>query len=357
MNWYPLKLTAPVRQYAFGARLIPDRLGKGGLPDGIIAETWEFSDEASARGIVTNGDHAGTALHDLVEQFPDELVGEGWRGPHFPLLGKFLDASHQLPVHLHADDATAKVIYGAPNGKTEAWHILWCADDASILAGVKPDLSDDDLRAAFLAEDYDRVMYRHPITPGDTVYVPGGALHTFGPDTLIFEIQQTSDIAQSVMPTDLAGNRLPDDVWRQNIDATLRELNRAPRPRPTHGLDRQQGNNRVTACAAGPHFALERWKLTEPLRLTLPAGRCATLTNLVDPVGLTWSSGTDLVARAESRILPAALREVTVVPDGLSYVLVCYVPDLASDIVGPLRAAGYGDEEIGALGEVAAISA
>jgi mannose-6-phosphate isomerase len=70
---------------------------------------------------------------------------------------------------------------------------------------------------------------------------------------------------------------------------------------------------------------------------------------LVDPVGLTWNGGTDLVARAESRILPAALREVTVVPDGLGYVLVCYVPDLAADIVGPLKEAGYGDEEIAAL--------
>ena len=352
MNWYPLKLTTPVRTHAFGARLIPDRLKKADMPEGVIAETWEFSDEASARGTVINGEHAGTELHNLVERFPDALVGEGWRGAHFPLLGKFLDASHMLPVHLHADDATAKKIYGAPNGKSEAWHILWCADGASILTGVRPGLSDDDLRAAFLAEDYDRVMFRHPIAPGDTVYVPGGVLHTFGPDTLIFEIQQTSDIAQSVMPTDLAGNRHPDEIWRQNIEATLRELRRDPQPQPTHGLERHVGHNRVTVCTAGPYFTLERWKLTEPLTLKLPAGRCATLTNLVEPVGLTWHGGTDLVARAESRVLPAALEEVTVIPDGLAYILVCYVPDVAADIVAPLRDAGYGDEEIAALGEV-----
>jgi mannose-6-phosphate isomerase len=30
----------------------------------------------------------------------------------------------------------------------------------------------------------------------------------------------------------------------------------------------------------------------------------------------------------------------------------CYVPDLESDVIGPLREAGYSDEEIGALGEV-----
>ena len=77
----------------------------------------------------------------------------------------------------------------------------------------------------------------------------------------------------------------------------------------------------------------------------------ATLTNLVEPVGLTWNGGTDLVARAESRVLPAALEEVTVVPDGLGYILVCYVPNVADDIVRPLKEAGYGDEEIAVLGE------
>jgi hypothetical protein len=30
----------------------------------------------------------------------------------------------------------------------------------------------------------------------------------------------------------------------------------------------------------------------------------------------------------------------------------CYVPDLAEDVVGPLRAAGHPDGEIRALGEV-----
>jgi mannose-6-phosphate isomerase len=73
-----------------------------------VAETWEVSDYRDAPAVVTNGPYSGKKLHDLVEQYPDELVGEGWRGPHFPLLEKFLDASHMLPVHLHADDETAR---------------------------------------------------------------------------------------------------------------------------------------------------------------------------------------------------------------------------------------------------------
>src|SRR3712207_9245424 len=104
MQWSPIKLTFHVRAYDFGERLIPERLGKGGVPDGVVAETWEVSDYREARAEVSNGEYAGRPLHDLVGEHPDELVGEGWRGPHFPLLEKFIDASHMLPVHLHADD-------------------------------------------------------------------------------------------------------------------------------------------------------------------------------------------------------------------------------------------------------------
>jgi hypothetical protein len=35
-----------------------------------------------------------------------------------------------------------------------------------------------------------------------------------------------------------------------------------------------------------------------------------------------------------------------VVPDGIAYVLCLYVPDLARDVVAPLRRAGYRDDEI-----------
>ncbi|MDF3040523.1 MAG: mannose-6-phosphate isomerase, type 1, partial [Thermomicrobiales bacterium] len=238
MDWPPMRMTYHVRTYAFGERLIPEMLGKEGTPEGVVAETWEISDQKDARATITSAPFAGRLLHDVVAEYPDEIVGEGWRGPHFPILDKFLDASHLLPVHLHADDETARIVHGEPNGKTEAWHILYAAPEATILAGIRPDFSHDDLRQAFLDQDYDRVMFRYPIAAGDTVYVPGGILHAFGPDTLIFEVQQTSDLGQSVMPTDLHGNRLSDKQWRANIDATLAELKTDYLPKPNPGLDK-----------------------------------------------------------------------------------------------------------------------
>ncbi len=56
MNWYPLRLSYHVRTYAFGERLIPDMLGKRDVPDGIVAETWEISDQKDARATILNGE-------------------------------------------------------------------------------------------------------------------------------------------------------------------------------------------------------------------------------------------------------------------------------------------------------------
>ncbi|MGH3087234.1 MAG: type I phosphomannose isomerase catalytic subunit [Rubrobacteraceae bacterium] len=351
MQTYPIKLTAHVRTYYFGERLIPEVLGKRDAPAGVVAETWEVSDYRETTGTVTNGPYSGRTLHDLVTEFPEELVGRGWSGSHFPLLAKFLDASHMLPVHLHADDETARTKHGEPNGKSEAWHILWAAEGAEILAGVKEGVSREELFTAFKNEDYESVMPRHEIKSGDTVYVPGGIIHTFGPDTLIFEIQQTSDLGQSVMPTDLYGNPLDEATWDSNINAALDELKTNYLPKPNSGLVLRDRPNQRRICCAGPHFALERWTLVEPEGVG--SERFSILSNVGDgSVGIEYEGGAEMLARAETCILPAAMGETRIVPEGEASLVVCHVPELESDVVQPSKNAGYSDAEIRSLGEV-----
>lgn len=351
-RWYPIKLTYHVRTYAFGERLIPEHLGKSDVPEGVVAETWEISDYRDARATVRNGEFAGQPFHDLTLTYPDEIVGQSWRGPHFPMLGKFLDASHRLPVHLHADDETAARLYGEPNGKTEAWHILWAAPDASILAGIKPGVTRADLIAAFKSQNYDTVMPRYPIAAGDTVYVPGCILHSFGPDTLIFEIQQTSDLGVTVMPEDLYGNRYSEEVWDQHIEQTLTELKTDFMPKPNPGLARASGVNSYRVGCAGPYFALERWALQEPHQEPAHLDRCLTISNVGAPVAIRYAGGEETLDRAESCVIPAALGEFTIVPEVSADLVVCFVPDLQRDIIEPLRSAGHSDEAIASLGEV-----
>lgn len=350
MESYPIKLTYHVRSYAFGERLIPEMLGKSDAPEGVVAETWEYSDHRETTATILNGALAGKTLHEVTLEHPEELVGEGWSGPHFPMLGKFLDASHMLPVHLHADDETAARLYNLPNGKSEAWHILWAAPDASILAGIKDGVTREQLIAAFKSQDYDSVMPRYPIHAGDTVYVPGCILHSFGPDTLIFEIQQTSDLGQMVMPTDLHGNRYTEAEWDANIEKALAELKTDYLPKPHPGLAINRDGNRYVIGGAGPSFALERWHLSKPHFEGSRPDRCLALTNVGDPLTIRYGGGTEVLGKAESCLLPAAIGDVTIEPQGEGDLIVCYVPDVMRDIVSRLLAEGYERERIDALG-------
>ncbi|MEH1968564.1 hypothetical protein [Nostoc sp.] len=69
-----------------------------------------------------------------------------------------------------------------------------------------------------------------------------------------------------------------------------------------------------------------------------------------------YQAGSETLACGESCIIPAALSGVRILPTGqlesAASLIACYVPDLESDIVMPLRSLGHSDDHIRALGEV-----
>ncbi|MFF7896282.1 hypothetical protein ACFZDI_31090 [Streptomyces sp. NPDC007907] len=149
MDRHPLRLTTPVKQHVFDGRAIAERLGRTGLPDGPVAETWEVSDVEGDASTVLDGPLAGPILRQITAEHPEEPLGSRLPpGPRFPLLTKFIDGCGALPVHLHADDATARRPEGEPHGKTEAWHVLNAAPGATALVGVRPGVDRDTLHRA-----------------------------------------------------------------------------------------------------------------------------------------------------------------------------------------------------------------
>ncbi|WP_093802557.1 class I mannose-6-phosphate isomerase [Streptomyces sp. Wb2n-11] len=350
MDWYPLRLTTPVKQHVFGGRAIPDRLARAGLPAGRIAETWEVSDVDGDGAHVREGPLAGTSLRELTEREPDGLVGRGRRVPRFPLLTKFIDAAGPLPVHLHADDEAARG-QGEPNGKTEAWHILDAEPGATALVGVEPGVDRERLRLALLEQDFDAVMRRLPVRAGLTLYVPAGTLHSFGPGTLVYEIEQTSDLQEHAMRHRMEdGAALGDAQWHTNVDALLDQWKPDPRPEFVPGLRLPAGDGvvRVILCA-GPYFALERWQVRAGARLDHAFTTALVLSNAGAPVSFTCGDRPQELDRAQTVLLPAALGRVRV--HGPADVLVGYLPDLEHDIRRPLAGAGYGPVALSALGE------
>ncbi|MEG9247918.1 hypothetical protein V6S67_07460 [Arthrobacter sp. Soc17.1.1.1] len=139
---------------------------------------------------------------------------------------------------------------------------------------------------------------------GETIYVPGGTLHSFGPDTLIYEIEQTSDVQQHATRWNMQdGSPVPDEDWH-----------------------------------AGS---------AEPLRHFFATAQI--LTNVGAPVRVRAGAWDQELGRAQTLLLPAAVGEVEIA--GPADVLLGYLPDLTRDVIAPLSAAGYSPALIAALGE------
>ncbi|MFF4173042.1 type I phosphomannose isomerase catalytic subunit [Streptomyces sp. NPDC001744] len=350
---YPLRLTVTVKPLVFGGHALARRLGKTGIPDWSVAEAWECSDVDGHVGVVTEGPLAGRSLRQVVADHPEMLMGPGWTGDRFPILTKFIDATGTLPVHLHADDETARRLEGQPNGKTEAWHVLDAVPGATVLCGVREGVGSDRLRAALETQDFDAVLRRLPVRAGETLYVPGGTPHTFGPGTLVYEIEQTSDIQQHAMRWRMEdGSPVDDAEFAANLDMLMEEVDPDSRPEFTPGLRIAAGDGaeRLFLCA-GPYFALERWRTgtQEPLRRSFATAQ--VLSNAGAPVRVRTGDWAGELGRAETLLLPAACGEVEIA--GPADVLFGYLPDLERDVYAPLRAAGFPPHLVATLGGTA----
>jgi mannose-6-phosphate isomerase len=272
------------------------RVLRKSAPDGNDSSSVSILGHPDQR--VMNGPFIGQRLDQVVASHRSWLVGEA-------------NLEHDASFEDHGGGTPVQV-----GRSTMVCHVLWCAGERSahLLAGIDP-AADDGSRT-----DPDRLV-RRPVSPGDTITIPAGVPHAFGPGILAYHL---------------------------SVPAAPNQ--RASHPVPTHGLAWFEGFNRRTICAGGPGFILERWKITQPLRVPRSGARWMFLTNLVEPVALAWPNGGDIIGRGESRLIPAGMGSLTLVPDGIAYVLCLSVPDLSRDVIGPLRRAGYRDDEIALLG-------
>lgn len=193
MNNSPFSLIPEYRDYVWGGA----RLRPGIVP---TAEAWIIY----AGNRIKTGPYAGRALSDLSLQFGVDLLGTrgvAVRGNQFPVLVKILDCAQWLSLQVHPDDEQAKQLEGEGFfGKTEAWHVLEAEPNAELIAGIKPNVSAEQLTAAIRSKSEQtlELAQKMNVAAGDTLFINPGTIHALGPGLLIYEIQQTSDITYRV---------------------------------------------------------------------------------------------------------------------------------------------------------------
>jgi mannose-6-phosphate isomerase len=191
---YPLRFE-PIYQYRLwgGKRLA--KLLKAPLPgDGPIGEAWLLSDRDDHLSKVAAGPLKGVTIRQLLEQFPDQLLGKlAGRFPRFPVLLKFLDAQDKLSVQVHPADGERDYIPAGESGKTEAWVVLATGPMSRIYAGLKPGTTRDDLKRALTTRAVGDLLPSFTPRVGDAVFIRAGTVHSLS-GVVVFEVQENSDV-------------------------------------------------------------------------------------------------------------------------------------------------------------------
>ncbi len=215
---YPLKFTPILKEKIWGGSKLNMLFNKQGDAALKLGESWELSGVEDAISIVAHGALKGKSLKDLIQLYGAALLGEKvvrQYGAKFPLLFKFIDATEDLSVQLHPDDALANERHNS-FGKTEMWYILQAQTDARLLVGFNEGIDQGVYERHVSENKLLDIIKKEKVAKGDAFFIGPGTVHAIGAGTVLAEIQQTSDITYRIYDWD-----------RPGLDGQLRDLHTA----------------------------------------------------------------------------------------------------------------------------------
>jgi len=188
----PLRFEVLSKVRVWGGHKLARQYGKPPAGDQPCGETWELVDLPDDQSKVASGPLAGVALHELVDEHRDWLMGradllEG----RFPLLLKLIDAATTLSVQVHPDAEAAARLSGRP--KTECWVVLDVASKGCLYLGLKPGVTPSQLEEACAGPSLESLLNKVSVQPFDVVFIPAGTVHAIGGGLVLAELQQASD--------------------------------------------------------------------------------------------------------------------------------------------------------------------
>ncbi|MBO1265191.1 mannose-6-phosphate isomerase, class I [Proteiniclasticum sp. SCR006] len=223
------------------------------IPSDHTGECWAISAHRNGDCIIENGGLKGMHLSEVYENHR-ALFGKA-ASPVFPLLTKILDASDDLSVQVHPDDE-----YAMQNeddlGKTECWYIIDCEEDAEMIYGHGAKTRKE-LEKMIDEGEWDALLQRVRIHPGDFFYVPSGTIHALCKGTLVLETQQSSDTTYRVYDYDRVdekGEKRPLHMSDAKNVLTVPHKDATVKP-----VTVREGNLTITRYTSTRFFTVEKW--------------------------------------------------------------------------------------------------
>lgn len=164
-----------------------------------------------------------TTLHRAVQKNPSAFGLQ--EGEDFPVIIAFDSCAQDVSFQIHPTDTYAKEQLHLPYGKSEAWYFIEKPSEGWVYAENKAGHRTA-VETALQRKDFHGVIDHIPVSKHDLVYIRSGMMHALTAGSLIYEIQQSTNITYRLYDyerTDKHGNTRPLHVKEAlaNLDSSL----------------------------------------------------------------------------------------------------------------------------------------
>lgn len=140
---------------------------------------------------IVGGDFLGKSLYDVVINNPETFGLE--KGEVYPLIISFTACDDNLSVQVHPGDEYAKKNRLGLYGKSESWYFIEPPKNGWIYSGALVN-SKEKIAQLISSGQYEKVVGKEEVNKDDLVFIPSSTLHAMTEGSLVYEIQQSTDI-------------------------------------------------------------------------------------------------------------------------------------------------------------------
>lgn len=321
---YPLKFQPIFKDKIWGGNKIHTQLGLDFSPLPNCGEAWMLSGVDEEPSIITNGFFADNELNELVEVFMSDLVGDKVFekfGSHFPLLIKFIDSNDYLSIQVHPDDELASKRHKS-FGKTEMWYILDAEPGAELITGFNKKLTKQTYLQHLESKTLKNILNFEKVKKGDVFFIPSGRVHALGPGVLLAEIQQTSDITYRIYDWDRVDDKGKPRQLHTELAADAIDFDFLTDYK-TYYAETTDKTVKLVDC---PQFHTSLLNFDQPI--TKDYTELDSFVILICAEGsfeLLWEDGREKVQKGEVVLVPAIIKNISMVPYGETRLLEVYI--------------------------------
>jgi mannose-6-phosphate isomerase len=262
MKKLPPFVFEPVYQdYIWGGSRIAKKFHRTKIP-ARCAESWEIADRPEGMSRINEGPMQGRTLHELVEEFGENLLGRGRSDKAFPLLVKIIDAKEPLSIQVHPSEETAKICKGEP--KTEMWYVL---HEGPVYAAFKKPVRPEEFSRAIRENTVADLIQKIQVKPGDAVFIPGGRVHAIGAGCMMLEVQQNSNTTYRVYDWNRVGSDGQSRPLHIEQAQQCIKWDDDNDPLVAPELIADDGFSRRWRVLSSLFFTIERWEIVTPYRV------------------------------------------------------------------------------------------